>query len=66
MNSMLKNQNNNLGPQFLKFYKEFQQSGKDPQKALQELIDSGKVSKDQLEQTVNKAKGLSFLLNLIK
>ncbi len=63
---MLKNQNSNLGPQFQKFYKEFMQSGKDPQKTLQELIDSGKVSKDQVEQAANKAKGLSFLLNLIK
>lgn len=66
MNSMLRNQNNNLGPQFQKFYKEFMQSGKDPNQVLNELVSSGKISKDQLEQTVNKAKGLSFLLNLIK
>lgn len=65
MNSMIR-QNDNIGPQFQKFYKEFRQSGKDPKVYLQELIDSGKVTREQVEQAANKAKGLSFLLNLIK
>lgn len=64
MNSML-NQNDTISS-FINFYNNFKATGKDPEKYINELLASGKVTKEQLSKTISKAKGMSFLLKYIK
>lgn len=58
MNTMLKNSQNStsLLSQFNKFCDEFKKSGQDPNVVLNQLLSSGKVTKDQLEKAKMLAK----------
>lgn len=62
MNTML-NSNTNLRNNFLQFAREIRQSGKNPEAMLNELISSGKVSKEDVEKAKQKA---SSFLPIIK
>lgn len=52
MNTMFRNSQNStsLMSQFNKFVSDFKKSGQDPNTVLNQLLSSGKVSKDQLER----------------
>jgi DNA-binding transcriptional regulator YbjK len=52
MNTMFRNSQNStsLMSQFNKFVSDFKKSGQDPNAVLNQLLSSGKVSKDQLER----------------
>lgn len=70
-NSMIKNNNNNnnngnIINDFFKFAKDFKASGKDPQKYLDELINSGKFNKNQINEAIKKAKEVSSFFSFFK
>lgn len=54
MNTMLV-KNSVTKSQFLKFADEIKRSGKNPETILNDLISSGKVSKEQVEEAKRKA-----------
>ena len=58
MNTMLKNSQNSdsLLSQFNKFCDEFKRSGQDPNVVLNQLLSSGRVTKEQLERAKMLAK----------
>lgn len=58
MNTMLKNIQNSdsLLSQFNKFCDEFKRSGQDPNVVLNQLLSSGRVTKEQLERAKMLAK----------
>ena len=61
MNPLVNNQNNsNIFQEFANFKK--QMEGKNPNEVLNQLVQSGQVSKEQLESAVNTAKTLSQFL----
>lgn len=66
MNPLINNQNNtnnrNIFQEFANFKK--QMEGKNPEEVLNQLIQSGQVSKEQMESAVNTAKQLSQFLGL--
>lgn len=63
MNPLVNNQNNsNIFQEFANFKK--QMEGKNPNEVLNQLVQSGQVSKEQLESAVNTAKTLSQFLGL--
>lgn len=63
MNPLVNNQNNsNIFQEFVNFKK--QMEGKNPNEVLNQLVQSGQVSKKQLESAVNTAKTLSQFLGL--
>lgn len=49
---------NNLFNQFMKFAREFMASGKDAQSEINNMLASGKITKEQLEEATTKAKKL--------
>lgn len=53
--------NQNMVSQFMQFRREIEQSGKDPRAMLDEMVASGKVTKQQVEQ----AKGMAMLYKSI-
>ncbi len=55
------NQNNNIISQFNQFRQNFQG---DPQQAVQNLLNSGRVSQEQYNQAVNKANQLAHMLGM--
>lgn len=72
-NSMIKNNNNNnnnnignIVNDFIKFAKDFKASGKDPKKYLDELINSGKFNKNQINEAIKKAKEVSSFFSFFK
>ena len=63
MNPLVNNQNNsNIFQEFANLKK--QMEGKNPNEVLNQLVQSGQVSKEQLESAVNTAKTLSQFLGL--
>lgn len=67
MNTMLKrkqsnNSTNNIFVQFNDFAENFRRSGRDPQAVLDELVNSGKVSKEDVEKATNLANQFSWLI----
>lgn len=56
------NQNNNIISQFNQFRQNFQG---DPQQAVQNLLNSGRVSQEQYNQAVNKANQLAHMLGMM-
>lgn len=48
----------NMMQRFNQFCQQFQQSGKDPQQMVQELLDNGKMSQQQYDLLRNMANGI--------
>lgn len=57
-------QNNNMMAQFQKFMNAYK--GQDPRQMLQQIIGSGKVSQDQLNQAQNTAGQISGMLQSMR
>lgn len=62
MNPLLSN-NNNMGiiGKFMEFQKKMQ--GKDPDKIIKEMLNSGQITQDQLDNAVNTARQLSQFIS---
>lgn len=67
MNTMLRkksnnNSQNNILVQFNNFAENIKRSGKDPQAILDELVNNGKVSKEDVDKATSLAKQFSWLI----
>lgn len=68
MNTMLRkrtgnnNSQNNILVQFNTFAENIKRSGKDPQAILNELVNSGQVTQEQLENAKKMAKQFEWLI----
>lgn len=63
MNPLVNNgQNLNLINRFYEFQKQMQ--GKDPEKIIKDMMNSGQISKQDLDKAVNTAKQLSQFISM--
>lgn len=64
MNTMLKNSQNStsLKDQFNRFCADFKKSGQDPNVLLNQLVSSGRVSKEQVDMAVKMSRLFAGLL----
>lgn len=56
------NMSGNIVQQFSNFADNFRKSGKDPQAFLDELVNSGKVTQEQVNKATEMAKQFSWLI----
>lgn len=64
MNTMLKNSQNStsLKEQFFKFCSDFKKSGQDPNALLNQMIASGRVTKEQVDNAIKMSRIFAGLL----